>query len=176
MTNEHPAEDDAVADPRTPRRGARYAAKPKKKGWRRFVTPKALLLWFLGFVALFVAGVGVAFAMIDVPSPNDFSTSEASIVYYADGETELGRFNEENRQIVAADDIPEQMKLAAVAAEDRSFYDNPGFDVVGIARAARDAITGGGSGGGGSTITQQYVKNYYLTQDRELSRKLREIV
>ena len=53
--------------------------------------------------------------------------------------------------------VPEHVREAVLAAEDRSFYSNPGFDLIGIARAAWNQLRGGD--GGGSTITQQYVKN-----------------
>ncbi|NED95971.1 penicillin-binding protein [Phytoactinopolyspora alkaliphila] len=168
--------DDQPITETGPKRGPRYRTTQKRRGWRRFVGWKAFLLYFLGLILLGVGAVVFAFATIDVPEPNDFSTSEATIVYYDDGETELGRFSAENREVLDSEAIPESLKLAVVAAEDRSFYENPGFSVSGITRAAIDQIRGTGAGGGGSTITQQYVKNYYLTQDQTWSRKLQEIV
>ncbi|RAW18908.1 transglycosylase domain-containing protein [Phytoactinopolyspora halophila] len=170
------SEPDATLEGRNDA-GPRYRAnQPQKKGWRRLFTWKALALYVLGFFLLVAGAVAVAFATIDVPEPNDFSTSETSIVYYDDGETELGRLGAENREIVNSEQIPDTLKQAVIAAEDRSFYDNPGFSVTGIARAAWDQVRGTASAGGGSTITQQYVKNYYLTQEQTLSRKLQEFV
>src|SRR5690606_27689715 len=170
MSDETPADGG-------PARSAKYRARPPKKtGWRRIFNWKTVGFSALGFFLLVVAGVGAAFALIDVPEPNDFSTSETTIVYFADGETELGRFSAENREVVDSDEIPETLKQATVAAEDRSFYENAGFSVTGMARAAIDTLRGEASAGGGSTITQQYVKNYYLTQDRTITRKLRELV
>ncbi|WP_162606630.1 transglycosylase domain-containing protein [Jiangella asiatica] len=158
-------------------KGPRYrATRPKRTGWRRVVNWKTFGFSVLGLFLLGAAGIGIAFAVIDVPEPNDFSTSEATIVYFDDGETELGRFSAENREIVDSAQIPETLKQAVVAAEDRSFYENSGFSVTGMARAAWDTLRGNPSAGGGSTITQQYVKNYYLTQDRSYTRKLRELV
>ncbi len=130
----------------------------------------ALALGILG-----IAGVGVAFAMTDIPEANDFSRSQATIVYWDDGETELGRFSAENRESVGIEDIPPHVQQAVIAAEDRSFYENSGFDPVGIARAAWSSVRGGEITGGGSGITQQYVKNYYLTQERTVTRKIREL-
>jgi membrane peptidoglycan carboxypeptidase len=160
-----------------PEKGARYrAGRRKRTGWRRVFNWKVFGFTVLGMFLLGAGAVGVAFAMIDVPEPNDFSTSETSIVYWDDGETELGRFSAENREIVGIDEIPQTLQQAVVAAEDRSFYENSGFSATGMIRAGWDALRGSSSAGGGSTITQQYVKNYYLTQDRSYTRKLRELV
>nr|WP_246400850.1 transglycosylase domain-containing protein [Jiangella mangrovi] len=115
--------------------------------------------------------------MTDIPEANAFARSEATIVYWADGKTELGRFSAENRETVDISEIPQACQDAVVAAEDRSFYENNGFDPVGIMRAGIGYIQNNGStaAGGGSTITQQYVKNYYLTQDQSLTRKVQEL-
>ncbi|PZF81499.1 transglycosylase domain-containing protein [Jiangella anatolica] len=158
-------------------KSARYRAGRKKRtGWRRVFNWKVFGFTVLGMFLLFAGAIGLAFAMIDVPEPNDFSTSEATIVYWDDGQTELGRFSAENREIVGIEEMPETLQQAVVAAEDRSFYENSGFSLTGMARAGWDALRGSSSAGGGSTITQQYVKNYYLTQDRSYTRKLRELV
>jgi membrane peptidoglycan carboxypeptidase len=158
------------------RRARRYAAdKEAKRGWRRWFTWKKVLLAGLGLFLLGILGVGVAFAMTDVPSANDFSTSQATIVYWNDGKTELGRFSAENRESVGIEEIPEHVRQAVVAAEDRSFYENDGFDPVGIIRAGWDSLRGGEIAGGGSTITQQYVKNYYLTHEQTITRKMKEL-
>ena len=113
--------------------------------------------------------------MTDIPEANDFSRSQATIVYWDDGKTELGRFSAENRESVGIEEIPQHVQHAVIAAEDRTFYENSGFDPVGIARAAWATVRGGEITGGGSGITQQYVKNYYLTQERTLTRKVREL-
>jgi membrane peptidoglycan carboxypeptidase len=143
--------------------------------WRRLLTWKTLALGALTLAALGVIGAGVAFAMTDIPEANDFSRSQATIVYWDDGETELGRFSAENRESVGIEDIPKHVQYAVIAAEDRTFYENSGFDPVGIARAAWATVRGGEITGGGSGITQQYVKNYYLTHEQTLTRKIREL-
>ncbi|MEO5611141.1 MAG: transglycosylase domain-containing protein, partial [Ornithinibacter sp.] len=136
-------------------------------------------LWTL--LALFIAGVaalGVAYALTDVPKPNEIATAEASIVYYADGKSEMARLSdaEGNRQSVPLAQVSEDMQHAILAAEDKNFYSNNGISPTGIARAVWVAVKGGQATQGGSTITQQYVKNYFLTQDRTLTRKAREIL
>jgi membrane peptidoglycan carboxypeptidase len=139
----------------------------KRGGWT------ALVLFALG-----VAGFGVAYAMVDIPEPNEIATAQASIVYYSDGETEMARLSdpEGNRESVPLDQISEPMQHAILAAEDQDFYSNNGISPTGIARAVWVAVKGGEATQGGSTITQQYVKNYFLTQDRTLTRKGKELI
>ncbi len=81
---------------------------------------------------------------------------------------------EGNRIEVSLQDVPEHVENAVLAAEDRSFRSNPGFDVVGIGRAAWNQLSGGT--GGGSTVTQQYVKVVTGDDDYSLIRKFREVV
>jgi membrane peptidoglycan carboxypeptidase len=121
-----------------------------------------------------VAGVAVAYALTPEPDANAFARSEATIVYWNDGETELYRFSAENRELVRRiDDIPLHVRQAVLAAEDRTFYEHSGFDPIGIGRAVVNNLTGGT--GGGSTVTQQYVKNFYLTPEQTLTRKMKEL-
>ncbi|MGB7819724.1 MAG: transglycosylase domain-containing protein, partial [Ornithinibacter sp.] len=136
-------------------------------------------LWTL--LALFLAGVaavGIAYAVTEVPEPNEIATAEASIVYYADGESEMARLSdpEGNRESVPLSEISMDMQHAILAAEDKNFYTNSGISPTGIGRAVWVAVKGGQATQGGSTITQQYVKNYFLTQDRTLTRKAKEIL
>src|SRR5690606_6048215 len=81
-----------------------------------------------------------------------------------------------NRTDVTIDQVPPHVRNAVIAAEDRDFYTNPGFSISGFARAARDNLLGKESAGGGSTITQQYVKNALVGDERSLERKLHELV
>ena len=82
--------------------------------------------------------------------------------------------------VLSIDKIPQCMKDATVAVEDKNFYTNPGIDMLGILRAARINISGGETVAGGSTITQQVVRNLLLSQEERLERtvrrKLREAV
>jgi penicillin-binding protein 1B len=82
----------------------------------------------------------------------------------------------EDRVLVRLDDVPETLRLGLLAVEDRRFYDHWGFSLVGIGRAALNNLRSGQVVAGGSTITQQLVKNYYLTPERTLVRKLTEVV
>lgn len=82
----------------------------------------------------------------------------------------------EDRVLVRIGDVPESIRLGLLAVEDRSFYEHWGFSVSGIGRALLSNLRSGQVVAGGSTITQQLVKNYYLTPERTLIRKLTEVL
>jgi len=127
-------------------------------------------------VALFVLGIAafaIALAMTTIPTPNELATSQATVVYYADGTNEVGRLGDSSRRSVPLSDVPQHVQKAILAAEDRDFYDHGGISPIGFARAVFNNLTGG-STQGGSTITQQYAKNAFLTQERSWSRKIKE--
>jgi membrane peptidoglycan carboxypeptidase len=138
---------------------------------------KAAAIFALVMALIGSAAVIVSYNMISIPSANAAFQAESSFVYYAGGKKELGRFQagDQNRDALSMDEMPALVKDAAVAAEDRSFYENNGIDMKGIARTLFTNATTG-SAGGASTITQQYVKNLYLTQERTYSRKVKEAV
>ena len=146
-----------------------------KQGWRRWL-PSWRLVLGTGFagLCLLVIAFSVVYARTTIPSPNDLATAQTSVVYFSDGKTQLGSFQEVNRTSVSIAKVPVVVQHEVVAAEDRTFYTNKGVDPKGIARAFWNDVRGG-STQGGSTITQQYVKNYFLTQNRTLSRKFKEI-
>jgi membrane peptidoglycan carboxypeptidase len=156
------------------RRSDVQARRPQ--GGRKRSWPRRILYTLLALFALGVAGVGIAYAMTDVPEANEVATAQTSVIYYSDGKTEIGRVSEYNRESVPLKQVPVHVQRALLAAEDRNFYENKGISPTGIARAVWVAVKGGEATQGGSTITQQYVKNYFLSQDRTLSRKAREIL
>ncbi|CAM5551966.1 Biosynthetic peptidoglycan transglycosylase [Streptomyces glaucescens] len=80
----------------------------------------------------------------------------------------------ENRQNVTIEQIPKDMQWAVISAENKTFYEDSGVDPMGIARALANMATGGDTQGG-STITQQFVKNTYLSQEQTVSRKFKEM-
>lgn len=143
-------------------------AAPKRRWWLR------ILLAVVAVVGLCLAAFAIAVAMITVPTPSEIATSEATIVYWNDGATELGRLGDSTRRSVPLSDVPIDVQNAVLAAEDRDFYAHGGISPAGIARAAVSNVTGGGGTQGGSTITQQYAKNAFLTQERSWNRKLKE--
>ena len=150
--------------------------KPKRKLWR--ILPSLRQLFFVGLVVFGLGVLALSFSVrvTAVPAPSEISVAQTSILYYDDGVTELGRLGEANRVSVEMEQIPLLAQQAILAAEDRDFYNHGGFSIRGISRAIFTNLTGASGAGGGSTITQQYAKNAYLTQERTLARKYRELV
>ncbi|MFH7600353.1 transglycosylase domain-containing protein [Streptomyces racemochromogenes] len=150
--------------------------RPGRSGWRRWIPSwrqwlGACLYLFSGLVAF----VGIAYATTDIPDDlNSFATQQDNVYYWADGST-MARTGWVSRQEMPLDKVPPKVRGAVLAAENASFYTDPGVSPSGVLRAVRAALTGGETQGG-STITQQYVKNAYLNQDRTLSRKFTEIL
>jgi membrane peptidoglycan carboxypeptidase len=160
------------------RRARRKAKLASMTPGRRMVAHVTRLLAWLsaGFVLLLVAAVVLFYQLSDVPRPETIALPQVVTIQYADGST-LAQVTEsgENRTIVSLSQVPESVRWAVLAAEDRSFYSEPGVSVKGTLRAAMSDLTGGDTQGG-SGITQQYVKNAYLNDSRTLSRKLKELM
>ncbi len=134
------------------------------------------LLWTVVIVGVLgVIGLAVAYALMPIPKANEAALAQTTTIYYADGKTPIARISDVNRESIPLSKVPVAVQHTFLAAEDRSFYTNRGVSPSGIARALKAAVTGGETVGG-STITQQYVKNFYLTQDQTVTRKLKEIM
>ncbi|MCD9879558.1 transglycosylase domain-containing protein [Streptomyces guryensis] len=156
-------------------RRLRKAARAAMPWWRRMIpTWRMVLSSLLTMVLLAVTAFFALYVTVQVPDPNAAATSQSNVYYYADG-TEIGRTGTVNRESLPLSEISVAMQHAVVAAEDRTFYSNQGVDVRGILRAAWSTLSGNGLQGG-STITQQYVRNYYLTRQQTLDRKVREAI
>ncbi|GAB3775079.1 membrane peptidoglycan carboxypeptidase [Nocardioides ginsengisegetis] len=138
-----------------------------------------VLKWLLiaGLVgALFlVAAFAYLYKTTDIPDPNKDFQTQTSFVYYADGKTSLGQYATQNRESISLKEMPQTIQDAVVAAENRSFWTDKGIDPKGILRAAFSNASGGATQGA-STITQQYVKILYLSQERSYTRKLKEAI
>ena len=158
--------------------GPAVKRKPKQPGTGKQRALR-ILKWFLiaalaGSLVL-VAGFVYLYKTTSIPNPNEDFQTQSSFVYYADGKTAVGQFATQNRQIIPLSEMPKHLQNAVVAAEDRTFWTNHGIDPKGIIRAAFNDARGGATQGA-STITQQYVKILYLTQERSLSRKVHEAI
>lgn len=130
--------------------------------------------WFLGlFAALMVAAVFLFYSVSDVPRPETLPLPQVATILYSDGHV-MARIGTVNRTLVKLDQVPRPVRWDVLAAEDRSFYSEPGISITGTLRAAWSDLTGGDTQGG-SGITQQYVKNAYLSDARTLTRKIREL-
>jgi membrane peptidoglycan carboxypeptidase len=148
-------------------------------GWDRanYVAGKVLKWGSIVGAALFVAGVitvYVVYKTISIPNPNAAFEAQTSTVYYSDGTHVLGTFAVQNRHSIPYAQIPVSMRNAVVSAENRSFWTDPGLDPKGIVRAAWTNLRSDNTTQGASTITQQYVKILYLSQERTWTRKIKE--
>ncbi|GAA2649577.1 transglycosylase domain-containing protein [Streptomyces vastus] len=168
-------------DRRARQGGGRRRAAPKRSaersGIRRFFTWKKVLGSFFGFCLLGMAAFVVMYLMIDIPKGSAAAAAaqqQSNVYKYSDG-TIMARKGKVNREIVELAEVPKPVQKAFVAAENKSFYNDAGVDFKGTTRGLLNTLSGKGKQGG-STITQQYVKNYYLDQDQTVTRKLKELV
>jgi len=161
--------------PRGPR------VKVKGSWWRHWTWRKALGV-VLGVIGAFIiAGavtVAVAYEETPVPTEAMAATSYAQSVVYSSNGTLIGRFGSTNRQMLPYNEIPQSIINAVLAAEDRHFWTEGGIQPTAIVRAAYADLTGNDNSlQGGSTITQQFVRNYYqgIGTQQTVSRKVKEI-
>ncbi|MGW4539059.1 transglycosylase domain-containing protein [Streptomyces chartreusis] len=176
----------APGGPNGPGRGRGRAAPPPNK---RFIDyPRAgkdgLARWtpswrlvtgaFLAFMGGLIAAAGIGYAMVGIPKAQDTALAQNNVFYWSNGKQMAATGGQTNRQLVSDAEIPREMKDAVVSAENASFYDDKGIDPAGIGRALLNMAKGGQTQGG-STITQQFVKNTYLSQEQTLTRKFKEL-
>ncbi|SMQ16599.1 Membrane carboxypeptidase (penicillin-binding protein) [Streptomyces sp. Ag82_O1-12] len=166
-------EPQAHADgaPGTP--GTKAAGKPKRTGWRRIIpTWRMTLGAFVIVVLLLAGGFFLGYSLVQIPPANALATKQANVYLYADGSV-IARDGEVNRENVTLPQISKDAQHAILAAEDRDFYTESAVDPKAMVRAAWNTALGKGKQSG-STITQQYVKNYYLRQEQTVTRKAKE--
>jgi penicillin-binding protein 1A len=164
--------------PHTPRRrqGIWNYPRPYRTGLRAWIPSwRVVVGTFLTGTSL-VAGVLVAgWLGWEVPAENEDVGSQTTTVYYSDG-TPIGKFAAQDRTILPLSDLPPYIGQAVISSEDSKFESHPGIDLLGIARAAVNNVTGGARQGA-STLTQQYVENtYYVAGQSSYADKLRELV
>ncbi|MET9767850.1 transglycosylase domain-containing protein [Streptomyces sp. NPDC006415] len=165
-----------TASGRKPGKKPGKKARPRRTGWRRAVpTWRMTLGTVLGLALLLGAGIFAAYRLVDIPAANASATAQSNVYFYRDGSV-IARDGDVNREKVRLTQIPPSVRHAVLAAEDRDFYsDDRAVDVKAMVRAGWNTVTGKGKQGG-STITQQYVKNYYLGQERTVLRKAKEAI
>lgn len=165
--------------PSAPKRSSnRKASSPKEDKPRRRSLFLRLFKWCLVlgiWGAIFLAGVLAWYAkdLPDIAKAADFERKSSIIVKASDGSV-IARYGEMKGNTVSLKEIPKSLVNAVLATEDRRFYDHPGIDPLGIARAMITNSIKGRMVQGGSTITQQLAKNLFLTNDRNMSRKIQE--
>lgn len=144
--------------------------------WLRWIAFPALALAGAGVVGLALAGFAVLLAYPNLPSIEALTEYQPKIplrVYTSDGVL-IGEFGEERRSLVRMDEVPALMKQAILAAEDERFYQHTGVDYQGVLRAAYSNLLTGGKTQGASTITMQVARNFFLSREKTLTRKLYE--
>ncbi|MER6914571.1 transglycosylase domain-containing protein [Streptomyces sp. NPDC000594] len=113
------------------------------------------------------------YIQVEIPNAHNSARRQATVYYWADG-SRMVSVGDVNRQDVKLSQMPKSFRRAVIAAENADFYSDPGVSVTGVARAAVNIVKGEETQGG-STITQQYVKNTYLSQDQTVERKVKEL-
>lgn len=160
-----------LPDPEYPDRGAL-----KTKRWKLLFRIAAV------FVVVGVVGVAAVFAYIakDLPNPGSVNKRfipESTKIYDRTGSHLLYEVHgEEKRTIIPFGDMPDVVKYATISLEDQDFYSHHGIKLTSIARSVLKDIVQFGKAQGGSTITQQFVKNSLLTNEKTLTRKVKEVI
>ncbi|MET9959060.1 transglycosylase domain-containing protein [Streptomyces sp. NPDC006326] len=176
MSDQSPPPGWTPRDPDTPDRPAGPDGPPARRrrtGRRRFFPTWRMLLGAFLLLLLLVCGALVAgYLLVDIPPANSAATAQSNLYLYSDG-TELARDGEVDRVNVPLSQVPRTVQEAVLAAEDRDFYSERAVDPKAMVRAAWNTLSGKGKQSG-STITQQYVKNYYLGQEQTIKRKVKE--
>jgi penicillin-binding protein 1A len=154
------------------------AAEPPPPRWRSHL--KRALLACAALVVIGAAGIAACYVYISREIPTfdsvaDYKPSATTLVTTADG-TVVGQFFRERRTVVRMDQIPPILVKAVVSAEDKDFYSHPGFNFTALVRAAVVDAVSGRKRLGASTITQQVVKNFFLSSEKNWKRKLKEIL
>jgi len=131
----------------------------------------------VGLLTILALILGMWYFTRDLPDPKQLETRQVAQTTKIFDRNEKLLFNvytDQNRTLVKLSDIPDNLKSATIAIEDKDFYKHKGFDVYGIVRAARETVFGH-SLQGGSTITQQLVKSAFLSPERTVTRKIKEL-
>ncbi|MER0246570.1 transglycosylase domain-containing protein, partial [Streptomyces sp. HSW2009] len=159
-------------------KGGKNAKKAKKQrrkrtGWRRALPTWRMVLGAFLFLLVLIGGTLVTgYLLVDIPAANKAAIAQSNVYLYSDG-SQLAREGAVNRENVPLSSVPKTTQNAVLAAEDRDFYSESAVNPAAMLRAAWNTATGKGKQSG-STITQQYVKNYYLDQDQTVTRKAKE--
>jgi len=127
-------------------------------------------LWLLAGVYLYLSP-----NLPDVETLRDVKLQTPMRVFTHDGDL-IGQFGEQKRNPLPYEEIPQQFVLALITAEDDSFFQHSGIDLMGLMRAVSELVLTGQKGSGGSTLTMQVARNYFLSLDRTFIRKFNEIL
>ena len=175
----------ACANPFDPCPGDAYMGRIHPAGARVFRPILSLFGTVFSLITLVVVIFGLSIGAVlhiygkDLPSHEslaNYTPPTISRIYSSEGRI-IDEFARERRLFTPAEDIPDLVKQAFISAEDKNFYSHGGYDALGIASAIVDAVKSRGRNvRGASTITQQVMKNFLLSGDRQLERKIKEII
>ncbi|WP_370663671.1 penicillin-binding protein 1A [Massilia brevitalea] len=152
-------------------RPLRPAPKGREGGFIFFVLA-AIVIFIVGVVLYVFTAIVPKVPPIDAVL--DYKPKIPLRIYTADNVL-IGEFGEEHRDFVPIAQIPPMMKNAVLAIEDARFYEHGGIDWMGAARAVGSNLRSGFGSGGASTITMQVARNFFLSKEKKLSRKINEI-
>ncbi|MCL4391912.1 penicillin-binding protein [Patescibacteria group bacterium] len=154
--------------------------RTKTKNKRGLVSTIALALFSLFTVGVAAGVIYVALLIRTLPTPEQFQfhqTSQSTKIYDRTGKVLLYEIHgEQKRTVIPFSEIPTYLKEATIAIEDANFYTRPAIDWEGILRSLWADIRAGAPVQGGSTITQQLAKNIFLSSQKTISRKVKEMI
>lgn len=146
----------------------------------RWYRPLLILLVLFVFLGTLIGGAFFISITYNLPKPEEITERkivESTKIYDRTGEVLLYEIHgEEKRTFVPFEDIPADLKNATISIEDDTFYTHPAIDIRGIIRSAVNDILSASLSQGGSTITQQLAKNVFLSREKTITRKLKELV
>ena len=141
----------------------------------KLILSTLLTLFILGCIAVGVVYIQLKSDLPDVESLKTVELQQPMQIYTSDGKL-IGEVGEQRRIPVKLENIPKKLIQAVLATEDSRFYEHHGLDPIGIARALMVTINKGGASQGASTITQQLARNFFLTPEKTLIRKAKEVI
>ncbi len=146
---------------------------------------KKILFWiltisigigFLGAITLASFFIYLSVGLPDVTDLENLTAAQSTEIFDREGNLLYTIHGEENREQTSYENISQYVIDATIAIEDDEYWEHPGFDLLGIGRAVMYEAFGFGTPRGGSTITQQYIKNTFLTSEHSYSRKAKELI
>ncbi len=152
-----------------------FFAKFRLSGWKRLLNEgisECLTLGAGGLVVMFALAIP---AFQDFDETKVLGTGKYSVKFFDRNGKEIGQRGILHNDSVPLEDIPDIMVKATLATEDRRFFDHYGIDIIGTGRALATNLNAGETVQGGSTLTQQLAKNLFLSSERSLTRKIKEL-
>ncbi|MES1179740.1 MAG: biosynthetic peptidoglycan transglycosylase, partial [Hyphomicrobium sp.] len=154
--------------------GSSYFARFQLVGWRRLLNEfasESLTILFGGFVVLY----GLALPAFQEFDESKFLTGRYAVKFLDVNGNEIGKRGILHNDAVPLEEIPDVLIKATLSTEDRRFFEHYGVDVLGTMRALVTNVQANEVVQGGSTLTQQLAKNLFLSSERSLQRKIKEL-